>query len=181
MIKFNEENCISIIQQIINEQRHEIVYGIVNSKLVLISEMKNINEENARLLGYDIKSGLHNGGILVLNKGDFEIGYFGEYGNSFLNDFIQAMLVFLSSKNLNAEYIDNDLLVNGYKVLGCSNRCWYNIMYTGIHIAMNVKIEDIQAICTKPMKKIPKGLYDFGITTEEIEELFFSVVNKNTN
>ena len=31
---------------------------------------------------------------------------------------------------------------------------------------------NIKAICRKPMKKVPKGLSDYGITSEEIEAMF---------
>lgn len=37
---------------------------------------------------------------------------------------------------------------------------------------MNVDLEDIKKICKKPMKKVPKGLSEYGITTEEVEQMF---------
>ena len=46
------------------------------------------------------------------------------------------------------------------------------IDYTGGIISMNVNLDHIKAICRKPMKKVPKGLSDYGITSEEVEEMF---------
>lgn len=32
----------------------------------------------------------------------------------------------------------------------------------------------IKANCKKPMVKVPKGLSEFGITTEEVEQMFLA-------
>ena len=39
-------------------------------------------------------------------------------------------------------------------------------------ISMNVNLDHIKAICKKPMEKVPKGLSEYGITTEEVEKMF---------
>lgn len=44
--------------------------------------------------------------------------------------------------------------------------------YTAGFISMNVNLDHIKAICKKPMEKVPKGLSEYGITTEEVEKMF---------
>lgn len=34
-------------------------------------------------------------------------------------------------------------------------------------------------ICRKPMVKVPKGLSEYGITTEEVEEMFLEFCRKD--
>lgn len=48
------------------------------------------------------------------------------------------------------------------------------IDYTAGFIGINTNLEHIKAICRKPMQKVPKGLSEYGITTEEVEEMFLN-------
>ena len=34
------------------------------------------------------------------------------------------------------------------------------------------QLDHIKTICRKPMVKVPKGLSEWGITTEEVEQMF---------
>ena len=38
---------------------------------------------------------------------------------------------------------------------------------------------EIKAICKKPMKKVPKGLSEYGITTEEVEQMFLDFARRD--
>lgn len=37
----------------------------------------------------------------------------------------------------------------------------------------------IKAICRKPMRKVPKGLSEYGITTEEVEQMFLAFCERD--
>lgn len=117
------------------------------------------------------------GGAIVSCVGDiayFSVGqgvYEANKGIDFLLNFSQ----YLQSKGLNAQFKENDVLIDGYKVasygngpIELNNTRYYT---TGIQVSMNVDINLIQAICTKPMDKIPKSLSDFGVTQEEVFNL----------
>jgi lipoate-protein ligase A len=78
----------------------------------------------------------------------------------------------LKSKGLNASFVSNDIVVDGYKVCGMCITRYGSIDYTAGFIGINTKLEDIKAICRKPMTKVPKGLSEYGIATEEIEQMF---------
>ena len=45
-------------------------------------------------------------------------------------------------------------------------------------IGINTNLDHIKAICRKPMKKVPKGLSEYGITTEEVEQWFLDFCEK---
>ena len=48
----------------------------------------------------------------------------------------------------------------------------FGVDYTAGFIGINTNLDHIKAICRKPMKKVPKGLSEYGITTEEVEQMF---------
>lgn len=97
--------------------------------------------------------------------------------NLFLNDFVS----YLKEKGLNAIYEDNDILVDGFKVAsGCSINLppnWKKT-YTGVQISIFQNQELIKNVCKKEMKKVPKGLIDFGITTEMVENYVLKWFNE---
>ena len=41
------------------------------------------------------------------------------------------------------------------------------LLYSAIQISVNCDIDLIKSICTKPMKKQPDGLANYGISTED--------------
>lgn len=45
----------------------------------------------------------------------------------------------------------------------------------------DTNLDHIKQICKKPMKKVPKGLSEYGITTAEIEQMFLDFCNNKGN
>ena len=85
-------------------------------------------------------------------------------------DWCDRLADYLRGKGLNAEHKGNDVLVDGYKVAGFSATRFFgdNFFYYTFFVSMTVDLNDILLVCKKPMKKIPKGLGDYGITRQEI-------------
>ena len=73
-----------------------------------------------------------------------------------------------------------DFIVDGkYKVASCSSiNAGDNFIYTGFHFSVNVNLEHIKNICQKPMVKIPKGLSDYGVTSNQIVEFLSSLLKE---
>lgn len=88
-------------------------------------------------------------------------------------DFLSSLTEYLKTKGINAIQDGNDILVDGFKV---ASGCAINLppdfkrTFSCGQICINCDVEVIDHICTKPMKKVPKGLSEYGITTEEIEQ-----------
>ena len=113
---------------------------------------------------------------LFLSKGDFEIGLFSkDIENQFHVQFADTLKQYLINNNIDCEYQGNDLIVDGiYKVASYSTRRYGDILFTAFHIAINVNLEMIKKVCTKPMVKIPKGLSEYGIETFIIKKMFLN-------
>ena len=151
---------------------HRIAYVVVDTPVAIVYRKTQVDEEVCKELGYEIVESYNNAGTIVSNAGDVLIGHFYHPENGWYDRFIAYFIGWLRDKGLNAEFVSNDITVDGYKVCGmCVNR-YGRIDYTGGIISMNVQMDHIKAICKKPMVKVPKGLYDYGITTEEVEQMF---------
>lgn len=133
------------------------------------------NEHNIK--AYQMR---RDGGCIVLSKGNIGVLSLTSVDGGWIRENIITKIVeYLVSKGINAVKDNNDVLVDGYKVAsGSEMRVETNMdmIYSSYEISINVDLEAIQNICTKPMVKIPKGLSEFGVTTEEMvalcEEIF---------
>lgn len=151
---------------------HRIAYVVVDSPVAIVHRKTQVDEEVCKALGYDIVESYNNAGTIVSNAGDVLIGHFAQPENGWYDRFIAYFLEWLKAKGLNAEFVSNDIVVDGCKVCGMCITRYGRIDYTGGIISMNVNLDHIKQICRKPMKKVPKGLSEYGITTEEIEKMF---------
>ena len=112
---------------------------------------------------------LYLGGTIVNGKGDVSICR-TTWGNSdFAPDLVRRSAEWLKEKDLSVTTDENDVLVDGKKVISWARfttvKGWCQSV---VHYSVNVDLELIRAICTKPMVKVPGALSDYGITTKEI-------------
>ena len=56
----------------------------------------------------------------------------------------------------------------------------YQWTYELVQISINQDLEVIKNVCLKPMVKVPKGLGEYGVTTEEIIDWVEDWFAKNT-
>ena len=160
--------------------RHQcFIFSIATAKFVCVPERGVVDEQLCYDMGYMVKEYLYNGGVIVVEKGDIDIAHFGKIGSTLRDRFADAFAEWLTGKGLNVEREKNDILVDGYKVFGMGGRHHTGIDYTTIHIGINTNLESIKKICTKEMKKAPKGLGEYGITAEEVREWFYNFVEEN--
>ena len=151
---------------------HRIAYVVVDSPVAIVHRKSQVDEDVCKELGYEIVESYNNAGTIVSNEGDVLIGHFAQPDNGWYDRFVDYFLDWLRAKGLSAEFADNDILVDGHKVCGMCITRYGRIDYTGGIISMNVHMDHIKQICRKPMTKIPKGLSDYGITSEEVEQMF---------
>ena len=151
---------------------HRIAYVVVDSPVAIVHRKTQVDEEVCKALGYDIVESYNNAGTIVSNAGDVLIGHFAEPENGWYDRFIAYFHDWLKAKGLNAVYESNDILVDGHKVCGMCITRYGRIDYTGGIISVNCNLDHIKQICRKPMKKVPKGLSEYGITSEEVEQMF---------
>lgn len=159
---------------------HRIAYVIVDHPVVIVHRKTQVDEEVCDVLGYEVVESYNNAGTIVSNAGDVLIGHFAEPENGWYDRFIAYFIDWLRAKGLNAVYESNDILVDGYKVCGMCITRYGRIDYTGGIISMNVNMGHIKQICKKPMKKVPKGLSEYGITTKEVEQMFLDFCKRES-
>lgn len=151
---------------------HKTGYCVVEDPIVFVHKAKQVDKETCESMGYEVYEAYYNGGTIVADKGGVAIIHFERLYNGWMMRFLAYFLEWLKGKGLNATYESNDILVDGYKVCGLCVTRYGRIDYTAGFIGINTNLDHIRAICRKPMVKVPKGLSDYGITTEEIEEMF---------
>lgn len=170
--KVKQTEWIAEATEYIQGGLHRIAYVVVDAPVVIVHRAYQVDKDTCEEQGYEIVESYNNAGTIVSNAGDILIGHFAEPNNGWYDAFISYFIDWLKGKGLNAEYVSNDILVDGFKVCGMCITRYGRIDYTGGIISMNVKLDHIKAICKKPMNKVPKGLSEYGITTEEVEEMF---------
>ena len=177
-IKTTLEEVGSIVPDIIAKQKEAIVYCIADDNCAVVGNNGHANMENIQKLGVKLVQINHEGGTIVLSPGDIDIGIFteGYYGDILRNSVIDGIINKIKSNGYDVTYSNNDILVNGRKVASHGSRMFGKILYTAIHISININIDLIKAICTKEMVKIPDGLINYGINTNDILNIMSEVL-----
>ena len=170
--KVKSREAVATIQDFIVNKKYGAAYCVHDEKSIFINRPDSINEDVCVEEGYTVLDTRHTGGVVVVNVGDMSVVHFGEIGNKFMENFAHYLIERYKERGLNATYEDNDVLVDGYKISGLSATPYEHIQYSTIHIGINTNLDHIKAICRKPMKKVPKGLSDYGITSEDVETMF---------
>ncbi len=126
------------------------------------------------------------GGCMVLFPGNI-ITYSVYTSNNFLRQhkFLKDMVSWLKEKDITAATDNNDLMINGKKIVGTVSetlpdpyRGW---IYFATQISVNIDAKLINQICLKPTLKVPGALSDYGITTEEVMEWTRDWFDKHRN
>lgn len=146
-----------------------------NSMYVLRGANNDLNEEFCRQNNIEIININHEGGTIVLDKSAIGYAYIANDKSLTLQkNFMLRIVNWLKTKNINAEYKDNDILIDGYKVCSAGTK---NIndstTYTTIHFSLENDAELISKICLKPMTKVPRGLSYYGINKEDVLDFLY--------
>lgn len=168
------QNCVKEIEEIIKAQEEICVYGIPDKCYVIRGDSNLISLKECYSNSIGILRIPNKGGVIVVSEGDLEIGHFSkDLYNTFASDFMEYLLAFLNEKFGNFLLVGNDILYKEkYKCASYTTTRINNILYSAVHISINLNAELIDKICIKEKKKIPFGLSILGISTEDILELF---------
>ena len=154
---------------LVKQEADEVSYGIAND-----INLDYCREHNIK--AFDLK---RSGGAIVHFNGN--VGWADIRSNrvpstetlkDIAKEFAKDLADYLKEKNIKATIEGNDITVDGFKVAsGCSINLKpdYKRTFYGFEININCDVELIKNICKKEMVKVPKGLAEYGITTEEIE------------
>lgn len=171
-IKVTQTEWLGEATKYIKGGLHRTAYLIVDTPIVGVYRKSQVNEEVCNTLGYEVIETYNNASTVVHEKGDILFGHFCPIDNGWYYRFIEHFVNWLKSKGLNADFVSNDIVVDGYKICGMAITRYGRIDYTAGFIGINTNLDNIKAICTKQMEKVPKGLSEYGITSEEVENWF---------
>lgn len=178
IIKTTFDEVTDLVANILVQQKETCVYCISDENCAIVgsnggSNLNAIENLNVRLIQIN-----HEGGTIVASPGDVQIGIFteGYVGDIYRDLIISKIITKLKENGHNPQLVQNDLLINGKKVLGFGSRMFGNILYTAIQISIDINIDLIQSICSKQMIKIPDGLKNYGITTQDIIDILFDTI-----
>ena len=101
------------------------------------------------------------GGTIVTGIEDVAIGLLTRRSTT-RKHFAEILHGFIKQDIPNAELVDNDILVDGYKVFGVGYKSFGDLHLATYQVTVKAYPEAIRNICLKEMKKEPKGLTDFG-------------------
>lgn len=174
VFRVKQTNTVREIKRNIETGRHTVFFVPVETPVVFVYKERQVDADTCKAMGYDVYEAYYNGGTIIGNKGDMAFAHFADIENGWRDKFVAHFVDWLKAKGLNAEYVKNDVLVDGYKVCGLCTTRYGRIDYSAGFISMNVNLDHIKAICKKPMEKVPKGLSEYGITTEEVEKMFLA-------
>lgn len=166
----NAQQFMQVLPEII--QKGGAIMHRPKTPLVHLGLENDINEEYCKENNIPIFRVQRSGGAIVSNIDDFEFVIVNkDTDTSKMPPLFNKLVHLLVSKNVPLKIENNDLLCDGYKCASWAYRTVPGGIYTAMHISMSVNLESIKKICKKEMRKVPKGLNDFGITNEEIMDL----------
>ena len=118
----------------------------------------------------------HVGGSIVCFPGDLSLCMFWRNGCDPGVSWMEMCARLLRERGAVVELDHNDVLADGKKVASWANAAYTDgFIQTVAHFSVTVDLDLIRRICTKPMKKVPGALSEYGITAEmlweEIKEL----------
>ena len=190
MTKLNKttlaEELVALPQQLADKKEYAVI--IVQDQTEISHGWENdCNFEYCKANNIPYHDYKRGGGTIVLTKGNISLGFI--YNNRKYKRFMfEALLTDLKdyfvSKGLNAEINHNDILIDGYKVASSYAHNYgegYQWTYDSAQISINQDLEVIKNVCLKPMVKVPKGLGEYGVTTEEIIVWVEDWFARNTN
>lgn len=179
IIKPTQAEWLNEVKKHIEGGIHKIGYVVIEKPVAIVHREYQVDKDVCDVLGYDIAESFNNGGTILATKGDIIFSHLDKPDNGWIFGFVTYFLDWLKAKGLNAVYENNDILIDGYKVCGVCVTRYGRIDFSSAILTVNSNLDHIKAICKKPMVKVPKGLSEYGITTEEVEEMFLRFCEMN--
>lgn len=181
IIKTTFDAVTDLVAGIISGQKECCVYCVGDEPCAIVGSNGGASVRAIQAQGIRMVKINHEGGTIVASPGDVQIGIFtvGYSGRDYRDRIVERIVAALKANGHDAVVADNDLLVNGKKVVGFGSRMFGRILYTAIQVSVDVNMGLIRTICTKPMMKTPDGLKNYGITTQDIVDILFDVLQNN--
>ena len=152
--KITQTDWLTEAEKTIKAGLHQLIYIKVEKPVAIVHRRSQVDENLCTELGYEVAESFNNGGTILSNPGDIVVVHTNSPDNDWCNKWANYLVDRLTGKNLSAEYSENEVLVDDFKVCIMGVTRYGRIDYTLTAIGINTKLEDIQKICRKPMTKV---------------------------
>lgn len=171
--KVDKTGLLNGVVQALSQQKEDSYYCIYDKNYVYKGDFECPDEAYLQEHNLEICEIPTIGGIIIVSAGDIGFGlttFNLDKTNSFLEKAKENLIALIESHGYKCTLDGNDILINNFKVASYCSLIRDQVFFGVFQCSVNVNLELIKNICTKPMVKIPKGLSEFGITTEEVEQ-----------
>lgn len=178
IIKTTFDEVTDLVANILSEQKETCVYCVSDENCAIVGSNVGANMQAIQNHGVRLVQIKHEGGTIIASPGDVQIGIFteGYMGHAYRDTIVNSIIDKLKANGHDAILANNDILVNGKKVVGFGSRMFGKILYTALQISIDIDIDLIRLICTKPMSKTPDGLKNYGVTTQDVLDILFDTI-----
>lgn len=169
--KWTHKDALPEIEKHISQEIDGIIYTVAEKNFICIGRNAEFNQNAVDALSdYEVIKPNYEGGVIVEQAGDIDILLFthGFIGQDMRKEIVLALQQLCIENGVNAEIVGNDFLVDGKKCASWGSRIFGKMLYAALHISLNVDMDVIKAVCTKPMYKVPRGLCQFGIKPDDV-------------
>ena len=177
--KGNFEQLISRLSNSLKDPNDfYLSYGIHDKEMITTGTEKDYKVLHIGIPVYNIG---RNGGTIIHSIGDIS-GIFLQKDHNFCHEFPEFIIAKLKEKGLNARSDYNDIMIDDvYKVGGFAyQELKDGRFYVVFQLSIHCDNAAIFFVCYDAPKK-PKGLSDFGISTEEVEKWLLEFLDKRYN
>ena len=142
-----------------------------SSTWAVAGNAKYIDHPACILRGINVFRAWHMGGTIICFPGDLSVMELKMGPSDFGQTAIQRVRDYLVSIGCQADVDDNDLIVSGEKCgsWACMSESGY--AQTVVHFSVNMDVELVGRVCTKPMVKTPGALSKYGVTADDLLEV----------
>lgn len=154
--------AITDVINTIKQEKTAVLFAITPFTLIWNGNNSTFNEEYCNRFGFPILPLQTGGGTIVSTRGDLNIGICFPRKMEYTTNYILEGLanIFRKYTNKKVEVDGNDILVDGYKVLGSSVYADNKMFMFITPVSLSEKSELINNICLKKSSKVA-GYVDF--------------------
>lgn len=179
IIYANVEHGLKESARLVNECEEGIIVNFSDMHWCACGKRAGIREDICEELGIPILKAHYLAGTNVVFPNDLSImevkkGYsrFGDKTIKLIRDYLldKGLPVFINGNDLMLFDITNK---ESYKVGSYGSNYVGDVIESVVHFSINMDLELVKRICTKPMVKIPGELGSHGVTAEELWKVIF--------
>ena len=160
VIETTPANAITEVLNVISQKKTAVLFANTEHTIVWNGDGSQLNESYCKDCDIPIYPLYTSGGTIVSTLGDLNIGIcvpdnYMSGANYFLDN---LACIFRKYTDKSVEVVGNDVLVDGYKVLGASTYHTNGMFMFITPVSLSEKSKLIQNICLKHSEKIPNHI-----------------------